>query len=176
MAELDFDPTKLKAEDITLYNNLVAKRKAQGAPFGGPYAALMNHPKLCQKIEALGYFLKFEGHLPRDVYQFIVLSVAKETNSEFEWEDHLPHAIRAGLPDPVIKELSLHGINGKEFPAPYKQAAEVLKATQAFKSIPGKIQEEAIALYGMQGFLEVVVLSGFYQMFSAINCGFDIRP
>lgn len=76
----------------------------------------------------------------------------------------------------MINELSIHGIKGTDFPVPYKQAAEVLKATQAFHNIPEKVQQEAISRYGMQGFLEIIVLSGFYQMFSAINCGFGIRP
>jgi hypothetical protein len=29
---------------------------------------------------------------------------------------------------------------------------------------------------GKQGLVEIVVLSGFYQMFAAINQGFDIHP
>jgi hypothetical protein len=28
----------------------------------------------------------------------------------------------------------------------------------------------------MEGFIELVVLSGFYQMFSTINEGFDVKP
>jgi 4-carboxymuconolactone decarboxylase len=71
-----------------IYDAIIARRKSQGGgSFGGPYAALMNHPKLCQKIEELGYYLKFEGHLAREVYQFVVLSVARETRTAFVWVD-----------------------------------------------------------------------------------------
>jgi 4-carboxymuconolactone decarboxylase len=84
LAELAFDPTALSVGDKAIYDAMVARRKSQGAPFGGPYAALMNHPQLCQKVEDLGYYLKFEGHLARDVYQFVVLSVARETKASFE--------------------------------------------------------------------------------------------
>ena len=34
----------------------------------------MNHPQLCARVEELGFYLKFEGHLPREVYQFVVLA------------------------------------------------------------------------------------------------------
>ena len=34
----------------------------------------------------------------------------------------------------------------------------------------------AAAQWGVKGLVEIVVLSGFYQMFAAINQGFDIRP
>lgn len=176
MGKLDFNPDTLSSEDRALYNALVAKRKSKGAPFGGPYAALMNHPQLCEKIEALGFYLKFNGHLSRDVYQFVVLAVAKETGSEFEWQDHLHHATLSGLPQNVIEELRLRGIKEAEYPEPYKQAAHILKATLNFQNIPDKVQQEAISRYGMQGFIEVVVLSGFYQMFSQINSAFEVKP
>ena len=73
MGHLPFDPSKLSPPDLALYNGMVERRKAQGAGFGGPYSALMNHPKLCAKIEDLGFYLKFQGHLPRNIYQFVVL-------------------------------------------------------------------------------------------------------
>lgn len=175
MSKLLFNPNKLDPKGKEIYETLSAKRKRQGAPFDGPYAALMNHPELCEKIENLGYYLKFQGHLPRDIYQFIVLSVAKETNASFEWNDHVEHAREAGVPQSIIDSLKEHGILEQEpYPQPYHIAARVLNSTLLWKNIPQDVQEEAISKYGVQGFIEIVVLSGFYQMFSAINQGLDI--
>jgi 4-carboxymuconolactone decarboxylase len=67
VAELPFNPGSLGPSDLALYSRMVERRKAQGANFGGPYAALMNHPQLCERLEELGYFLKFQGRLPREV-------------------------------------------------------------------------------------------------------------
>ena len=61
MAQLPFDPATLSAADRALYDRMAERRRSQGAPFGGPYAALMNHPQLCARVEDLGYYLKFEG-------------------------------------------------------------------------------------------------------------------
>ena len=105
MAELPFDPSTLSPVDRALYERMAERRKAQGAGFGGPYAALMNHPQLCEKIEALGYYLKFQGHLPREVYQFVVLFVARRTGAGFEWVDHIQHAEAAGVPSSLIGAL-----------------------------------------------------------------------
>jgi 4-carboxymuconolactone decarboxylase len=176
MARLSFDPAQLDTEGKTIYEALLAKRKSQGAPFAGPYEALMNHPDLCQKIEALGYYLKFQGHLPRIIYQFVVLAVARETKTAFEWIDHLDHARSAGVPQSVIDLLQTNGVSGANFPAPYHLAAQVLQASLYWQNIPDKVQAAAITEYGPRGFIEIVVLSGFYQMFSAINQGFDIHP
>jgi 4-carboxymuconolactone decarboxylase len=174
MSKLDFDANTLNPKGKALYDGMVAKRKSQGAPFGGPYAALMNHPELCQKIEALGYYLKFEGHLPRNIYQFVVLAVAKTTNASFEWNDHIKHAQEAGVPQAIIDQLHTEELDSS-FSEPYQLIAELLTATLKWKNIPEQVQDNVIKTYGVEGLIEVVVLSGFYQMFSAINQGFDIR-
>jgi 4-carboxymuconolactone decarboxylase len=176
MSALPFDPDALSAEERILYDAMVAKRRQQGVPFDGPYAALMNHPELCQRIENLGFFLKFEGRLPRDIYQFTVLAVAHHTDAAFEWTDHIGPARAAGVPAEILATLETEGVLRGVFPAPYELPAQVLAATLAWKNIPVEIQSTAIAAYGKQGFVELVVLSGFYQMFSAINQGFDVQP
>ena len=175
MSKLSFDQKTLNSQDLALYEEMVAKRKKMGAPFDGPYQVLMNHPQLCEKIEALGYYLKFEGHLPRDVYQFVVLAVAKATRASFEWEDHLPHALSAGIPQEVIDLLKNTPLETTSFPHPYKLAAQLLSYVLHWKSIPDDLQKACIQTYLLQGFIEIVTLSGFYQMMSAINQGFDVQ-
>jgi 4-carboxymuconolactone decarboxylase len=175
MAALPFDPSTLDAGDGSLYDAMVARRASQGAPFDGPYLALMNHPQLCKRIEELGYYLKFEGHLARDVYQFVVLCVARATGAQFEWDDHVAHARTAGVPEDVIATLQAGGPQSAAYPAPYALAAQVLAATLHWRDIPQPVQDAAIAAYTKEGFVEIVVLSGFYQMFSAVNEGFAIR-
>ncbi|WP_036260769.1 carboxymuconolactone decarboxylase family protein [Methylocapsa aurea] len=176
MAQLPFDPTKLSPTDLASYQAMIERRRGQGAPFGGPYSALMNHPHLCGKVEDLGFYLKFQGSLPRDIYQFAVLSVARSTGAAFEWIDHVEHAEAAGVPASVIAALQKDGLMVGAFAAPYDLAAKVLAATLAWKDIPQAVQDQSIQRFGMEGFVELVVLSGFYQMFAAINQGFAIRP
>lgn len=173
MAALPFNPATLSPENRAIYDAMVARRKAQGAPFDGPYNALMNHPQLCKRVEELGYYLKFEGHLPRLVYQFTVLAVARSTGAAFEWADHVNHARAAGVPNEVIDTLQKDGLAG-QFTSPFSQAAAVLEASLQWKDVPQSAQDAAIKSFGIEGFVELVVLSGFYQMFSAINQGFAV--
>lgn len=174
MAQLPFDPAKLSPSDLALYERMAERRKAQGAGFGGPYAALMNHPELCEKIEDLGFYLKFRGHLPRDVYQFVVLAVARSAGAAFEWIDHEAQARAAGVPSSVIDALREKGIAAGAFPPPYHVVAKALGSTLVWRDIPQAVQDECVAAFGVKGFVELVVLSGFYQMFAAINEGFAI--
>lgn len=174
MARLPFDPSALDAADRALYEGMVARRRGRGAPFGGPYDALMNHPEICRRVEALGFYLKFEGCLPRDVYQFVVLAVAKQTGSAFEWDDHLAHARAAGIPEEVIGLLREGGIAAGGFAPPYALVARVLAHTLVWQNLPEPVQEAAIEAFGVKGLVEIVVTSGFYQLISAVNQGFDV--
>jgi 4-carboxymuconolactone decarboxylase len=174
MTELDMNPATLPANAQALYQEMVARRRAKGEAFGGPYLALLNHPELARRIEELGFFLKFDGALPRTVYQFIVLTVARTTGADYEWQDHVAHARAAGLPTDVIDAVASG--DTAALPQPYALAHAILKKTMAWQIVPDDLQVEAVTQWGKRGLVETVVLSGFYQMFAAINQGFDIRP
>src|SRR3982074_3806044 len=102
MSGLDVDVATLPADARALYGTMAARRKTKGEGFGGPYVALLNHPELARRIEELGFFLKFEGALPRTIYQFIGLPVARVPGAGFPRQDHIEHAPAAGWPPEVI--------------------------------------------------------------------------
>jgi 4-carboxymuconolactone decarboxylase len=174
MTVLDMNPATLPADARALYDTMAARRKAHGEGFGGPYLALLNHPELARRVEGLGFFLKFEGALPRTIYQFIVLTVARATGAGFEWHDHIEHARAAGLPAEVIDCIGTD--RTAALPQPYALAHAILAKTMTWQVVPDDLQAQAVAQWGKRGLVELVVLSGFYQMFAAINQGFDIRP
>lgn len=174
MTVLDMNVARLPADAQALYATMAARRRAKGGGFGGPYLALLNHPELARRIEELGFFLKFEGALPRTVYQFVVLTVACATGADFEWQDHIAHARAAGLPEGVIDAVGSH--HTATLPQPYALAQAILERTLAWRVVPDDLQAQAVAAWGKPGLVEIVVLSGFYQMFAAINQGFDIKP
>lgn len=173
MTVLDMNPATLPAAARALYEMMAARRNSRGEHFGGPYVALLNHPELARRIEELGFFLKFEGVLPRTVYQFIVLTIARATGADYEWQDHIAHARAAGLPDDVIEAVG----SGRTatLPEPYALVHAILAKTTAWQVVPDDLQAQAAAQWGKPGLVEIVVLSGFYQMFAAINQAFDIR-
>jgi 4-carboxymuconolactone decarboxylase len=174
MTVLDMNAATLPADARALYETMAARRKAHGEGFGGPYLALLNHPELARRVEELGFYLKFEGALPRTIYQFIVLTVARATGAGFEWHDHIAHARAAGLPEPVIDCIGSD--RPESLPPPYALAHTILAKTLAWQVVPDDLQARAATEWGKRGLVEIVVLSGFYQMFAAINQGFDIKP
>lgn len=172
MAGLPDTTSLLTGKGKEIYDAMVAKRAAQGTTIRGLYIPLMNHPELAQHIESLGYFLKFQGKLPRDAYQFIVLSTARRSGVAFEWVDHVEHARAAGLSDTLIDAVLKE--NRAAIPHPYSLILDALDGVMEFKSVPEALQKELLDVYGVQGLLEIVTLCGFYQMVGEITQAFDV--
>ena len=59
-------------------------------------------------------------------------------------------------------------------PQPYALVHAILTKTMGWQLVPDDLQARAAAEWGKHGLVEIVVLSGFYQMFAAINQGFGI--
>jgi 4-carboxymuconolactone decarboxylase len=174
MTMLDMNVATLPGAARALFEQMAARRQSKGEGFGGPYVALLNHPELARRVEELGFFLKFEGALPRTIYQFIVLTIARATGAAYEWHDHIAHARAAGLPEDVIDGIGAD--RAAALPQPYALVHAILEKTTQWQVVPDELQAQAAAQWGKHGLVEIVVLSGFYQMFAAINQGFDIRP
>lgn len=171
MARLPDPTAALTGEDRAIYERMLAQRKAQGTGLYGPYTALMNHPKLAERIEQLGYYYKFESTLPRPIYQFVVLSFAKSSGIEFEWLDHVEKAREAGLPETVIEALAS---GGGSLPAPYADVDQCMQCALKYQSIPQGLQEGLIKQFGVTGLIEIVTLCGFYGIIGMVNTCFDV--
>ena len=166
------DPTAtLEGEARAIYEDILARRKAKGVDHLGPYIALLNHPRLAQLIERLGYYYKFESQVPRDVYQFVVLVSAKRSDVAFEWADHIAAARAAGLSDDLIHSIET-GARG--FAAPFDMVHQLVDCAFAYRSIPSALQDAAIAKFGLHGLIEIVTLCGFYALMGVVNGCFDV--
>ncbi|MFH0801300.1 MAG: carboxymuconolactone decarboxylase [bacterium] len=172
MARLPDVRSELKGEEKIIFEEMVAHRALRGKKLGGPFVPLMNHPKLAQLIEKMGFYLKFESILPRDVYQFIVLSAARRFRVAFIWMDHIGPAREAGLAEPVIEAVGKGDVSALD--APYFFVEQAMDSILAFRSIPEALQEEIIRIFGAKGLIEIVTLCGFYQLIGEINNSFDV--
>jgi len=103
-----------------------------------------------------------------------VLSVAQATGAEYEWHDHVQHALAAGLPQNIVDDIGAGRV--EMLPSPYALLRAILSKTMAWQPVPDDLQARAVKEWGTEGLVEIVVVSGFYQMFAAINQGFAIKP
>lgn len=168
MAQLPDPVETLDAFGKKLYEEMVKTR----GRIDGMYRTLLNHPHLVEKISALGGFLRFQGALPGDVREFIILLSAHERGAEYEWIKHMQPAKESGLPQEIIEAIKGGGM---QFPGKYQKIAELTwQILRTSSSIDATLQKGLIKEYGMEGLIEMVILPGFYSMISNVLCAFDI--
>ena len=98
-----FDAPMPKGKRV--YDKIAAKRGA----IRGPFAALMHHPALAERVGDLGEFLCFGSILPGHVRVMAILIAARSVSQAYEWFAHAKIASREGLGDDVIERVRTRG-------------------------------------------------------------------
>jgi 4-carboxymuconolactone decarboxylase len=151
MARLPDPFDTLSPDAKRVYDKISAKRGA----IRGPFASLMHHPALAERVGDLGEFLRFDSSLPGDIRELAILITARAVSQTFEWYAHAKIARTEKLPDDVIERVRSRGDLGS-LPARYLKPAR-------------EVQREL----GMSGLMELVVLAGHYRLIAGVLFAFD---
>src|SRR5262249_54787284 len=168
MARLPDPLDTLTPEAKRIYDKITAKRGA----VRGPFASLMHHPALAERVGDLGEFLRFGGTLPGDVRELAILITARYVGQAYEWIAHARLARKEGLADDVIERVRPRG-GFWALPPRYAQPARVVEHVLAYESIPQSLQDEVQRDLGAAGLMELVVLAGQYRMIAGVLFAFD---
>jgi 4-carboxymuconolactone decarboxylase len=163
------DPLDTLAPDARrIYDRISAKRGA----VRGPFASLMHHPALAEKVGDLGEYLRFGGTLPGDIRELAILLTARAVSQPYEWVAHARIARTEGLADDVIERVRTRG-DLTALPPRYASAARVVQHALAYESIPADLQDAVQRELGITGLMELVVLAGQYRMIAGVLFAFD---
>jgi 4-carboxymuconolactone decarboxylase len=172
MARLPAPDLALDPEAQSIYARL-ASHRGDLEPHN-IYLGLLNHPQLAAHIGELGTFLRFGGGvLPDALRELVIMWVAKNLGTSYIWVKHAPNARKAGVPDAVLEALR----RGRPLPDLLSHQQPALAAAGcvlARRSIPTEVQDNLSAALGLPGVIELVVLTGFYQMFAGMVAAFDV--
>jgi 4-carboxymuconolactone decarboxylase len=158
----------LTPEARRIYDKIAAKRGG----VRGPFAALMCHPALAERVGDLGEFLRFGGTLPGDIREMAILIAARSVSQAYEWIAHAKIARQEKLPDDVIERIRSRGDLGA-LPERYALPARVVQQALAYESIPADLQAAVQKDLGLTGLLELVTLAGQYRMIAGVLFAFD---
>src|SRR2546426_512027 len=91
----------LEAEAKKVYARIASKR----GRIGGPFAALMHHPPLAERVAAVGEYLRYDATLPGDIRELAIIITARHVFQPYEWVAHAAIAIREGLPEEIVEQV-----------------------------------------------------------------------
>jgi 4-carboxymuconolactone decarboxylase len=158
----------LRGEAKRVYDKISAKRGA----VRGPFASLMHHPALAERVGDLGEYLRFGGTLPGDIRELAVLITARSVNQSYEWVAHEHIARAEGVPGDVIERVRTRG-DLTALPPRYARPARVVQHVLAYESIPAALQDEVQRELGTTGLMELVALAGHYRLIAGVLFAFE---
>jgi 4-carboxymuconolactone decarboxylase len=132
----------------------------------GPYIALLHHPALARHLQALGEQLRWKSTLPARLVELAVLVTARKWKCQHEWLIHEQLARKAGLDPAIIEAIR----TWREPRAEGDEALVYYFCRDAHDS--GRVSDEAFeavkARFGLDGALELLVLSGYYTLMAMV--------
>jgi len=166
-------PDQMNAEQKKLYETIVAGPRAQTyggeaaqrVLSGGPFNAWLRSPELGMRMQAVGAQVRFKSSIPNKLNELAILITAREWTSQYEWYAHHTLAMKAGL-DPAIAEDVANGkrpANMKEDEAAVYDFCIQLHRT---KKVDDANFKRVKALFGEQGVIDLVGVSGYYSLVS----------
>ena len=167
----------LKPEDMTPAQKAVADRIVSGPrrSMGGPFNAWLRSPELADRLQAVGEQVRFHSSLPPRINEFAILMTAREWDADYEWYAHYPLALKAGLKPEVAADLAQgrrpRGMAADEA-AVYDFMAELRRTRRVSDARYAAVQQQ----FGDQGVIDLVGLSGYYDLVSMTLNTAQVRP
>ena len=144
--------------------------KQSSAGLGGPYGMLIKSPELLKRYLAMTEYLRQKTSLPHRLNEMAILLEARLWDAQYEWWAHEPLARKAGLSDAIIE--SIRNGNRPDAMQPdeaivYDVVTELLNKRQLSDDTFGKAKQ----MLGEQQVVDLVAVTGFYVMVSAVVIG-----
>ena len=134
----------------------------RGAVFG-PFVPLLRSPELTRRLQRVGEYLRYQAVLPRKITELIILLTAREWTQQFEWHHHLPLALAQGLNEKAAQAIA-DGRRPQEMSDDEEIAYELCRELGQSRSVSDETYSRALARFGEQGVVEMVVLHGYYTL------------
>ena len=98
------DPAQL-SEDERRIMEAIAKSRSSTGIVGGPFAAWMRSPELCDRAQHLGDFCRFHSSLEPVHSEFAIIVTAQFWKSQYEFFAHAKIALSSGVPEAVVEAI-----------------------------------------------------------------------
>ena len=170
------DREDLREADRPIYDRIARTRGTAepDVPMPNSFRSLLNSPGVAEAVGRLGEYLRFESPLDPVAREIAILSVARQTNSDYEWAHHEPVARRAGVSDEVIESIR-SGRAPMGIPAKDGIFAQAAKEMVSKGTLAPRTFQAVEHLLGAGGAVELVVVIGYYAMLSAALSALDVE-
>ena len=129
----------------------------------GPFMATIRSPKLADRMQQLGAFIRYDCSLELRINRLVSLMVARHWSAQYEWNGAVAHALKAGLKQTVIDAIA-------ENRRPENMAEdeiivyEFMNELLNYKSVSDATYAKALAKFGEVSIVDMLGVAGYYTM------------
>ncbi|MCJ2091491.1 carboxymuconolactone decarboxylase [Methylobacterium sp. J-072] len=129
----------------------------------GPFNAWLRSPELSNRLQKVGEYLRFNTSLPRDLNEFAILITGRVWSSGYEWYAHHPLAIKAGL-RPSIAEHLKAGRRPASMSTDEALIYDFSTQLHRDRQVSDALYKSVVARFGEQGAMDLIAVSGYYDL------------
>ncbi|MFT4082254.1 MAG: hypothetical protein QM638_06685 [Nocardioides sp.] len=165
---------QLQPETMTERQREVAGRIAgrRGA-VRGPFQVWLNSPEACDRVEALGAFLRFDSSIPLRLRELSLLLAARNWDAQYSWNAHVDKAVSEGIPQAAVDAIARKEtpvFTREEDTVFYEFCTEIL--TEHF--VTDETFAAALAIFGPEGLVDTVASLGNFTMLGMCLNAFQV--
>jgi 4-carboxymuconolactone decarboxylase len=163
------EQANMTAAQRELYDRIAGARGA----VRGPFNLWLYSPELCDKVEALGKFVRFDSSIPPQLRDLAILVTARHWDSSYMWHSYSKRGAEGGIADDVIAAIAERrkpNFVRKEDQAVYDYATELLHRHH----VGAPTFQAAVAAVGKVTIVELTALIGNYSMVAMVLNAFEV--
>jgi 4-carboxymuconolactone decarboxylase len=164
---------KLTPETMTprqreLHDKIAGKRGKVGAP----YQVWLYSPELCERVESLGAYLRWDSVLPLKFRELGLLLAARFFDAQYSWNAHVDAAIKAGIRPETLEAIAERrppSFGDEDERVFFAFAMEVLEN----HFVRPETFEAARKAFGPQGIVDIIGTIGTFSMLAMLLNTFE---
>jgi 4-carboxymuconolactone decarboxylase len=142
----------------------------------GPFLVWLRSPELCEKVEALGAYCRFESSLDPRLRELSLLIAARHWDAQYSWNAHVGKAADLGVPRESLTALAERRephFTSKDEEIVYRFSTEILSD----HFVGDATFAEAIVELGEQGVVDLIGSLGNFSMLAMLlnACQVDLQ-
>ena len=139
----------------------------------GPFLVWLRSPELCERVEALGAYCRFESNLPGRIRELSLLIAARNLDAQYSWNAHIGKAIDMGVSREALQQLAEHKI--PEFTSDDEQIAYQF-STEILKDhfVTDETFAAALNEFGEAGLVDLIGCLGNFSMLAMLLNAFQV--
>jgi 4-carboxymuconolactone decarboxylase len=163
------EPADMTTAQRDLYERIAGARGA----VRGPFNLWLYSPELCDKVEALGKFVRFDSSIPPQLRDLAILVTARHWDSSYMWHSYSKRATEGGIANDVISAIAERRkppFSRSEDQAVYDYATELLHKHR----VSELTFNATVAAVGKVTIVELTALIGNYSMVAMVLNAFEV--